>query len=145
MNIRRKLDMNQVFDTTLKALAASNKMRELRNNVIGANIANVETPGYKAKKLDFEDALKTAIDQEGVGGLHTSHKSHFLINKDAVARLQADIYDNPEINVSNDGNTVDMEKEMSNLFNNNLMYRAANQLINKKLAALRYAATDGGR
>lgn len=137
--------MNQIFDKTLRALAASNKMRELKQNVISANIANAETPGYKAKKVDFGDALQVALDREDLGKMHISHADHFLMGEGAISRLRADVYDNPEISVSNDGNTVDLEKEMAETYQNNLMYRAANQLINKKLAALKYAASDGGR
>jgi flagellar basal-body rod protein FlgB len=63
----------------------------------------------------------------------------------AIGRVRADVYDNPEINYSNDGNTVDLEKEMSKQVQNSIMYNAATQLINKKLAALKYAASEGGR
>jgi flagellar basal-body rod protein FlgB len=59
--------------------------------------------------------------------------------------VRADVYDNPDINLSNDGNTVDLEKEMANLQENTILYRAALQLINKKLGALRYVSTEGTR
>ena len=121
--------MNQVFDKTLRALATSNKMREVKQNVLSANVANAETPGYHAQKVDFESALKSAIQQDS--------------NK--IDTLKADIFDNPEVDVSNDGNTVDLEKELASMVENNIMYRAANQLINKKLASLKYVASDGGR
>lgn len=137
--------MNQIFDKTLQALAASNRMRELRQNITSANIANAETAGYKAKKIDFEEALRAAVEQRGVQSVEGSHKDHFVISSGSMGPVHAEIYDNPEVNVSNDGNTVDLEKEMATMFENNLMHRAANQLINKKLAALKYAATEGGR
>ena len=56
--------------------------------------------------------------------------------------MRPDIYDNPEGAMSNDGNTVDLEREMSNLAENTLIHKAALQLINKKLAQLKYA-TEG--
>lgn len=123
--------MNPVFDKTLKALQTAGQMRQLKQNVLSANVANVETPGYKAKKVDFEEALKSALNSENSMALD--------------AGIRADVYDNPEIDVANDGNTVDMEKEMAAMTENNIMYRAVTQMINKKLAALKYAATDGGR
>jgi flagellar basal-body rod protein FlgB len=55
------------------------------------------------------------------------------------------VFDNPEGPVTNDGNNVDMEKEMATLAENSILYRAAIQLINKKLASMKYAASDGGR
>ncbi|MCJ8277660.1 MAG: flagellar basal body rod protein FlgB [Bdellovibrionales bacterium] len=137
--------MGQIFDKTIKALNTSLQMRQLKQNVISANVANAETPGYRAKKMDFEAALASAIDREDLGKMHVEHGDHFLMGQGAIGRVRADIYDNPEINYSNDGNTVDMEKEMAALNENSLMYDAATKLINKKLAALKYAASDGGR
>ena len=107
--------MSQIFDKTIKALNASMQMRQLRQNVINANIANAETPNYKAQKMDFENALQKAIDSEGMGKMHVSHKDHFLMGEGAIAGVAPDVYDNPEINYSNDGNTVDLEKEMATL------------------------------
>jgi len=132
INLEKRMGMSQVFDNTLKALAMSTRMRELRQNVISANIANAETPGYKSKVVDFEGALASALKEE-------------LPLNDKLETLKASVYDNPEAEVGLDGNSVDLEKEMSAMLENNLMYRTATQLINKKLAALKYAATDGGR
>lgn len=137
--------MSGLFDTTTKALGSSANLRLLRQNVISSNIANAETPGYKAKKVDFEEALSRAIDHEGLGRVHTSDAEHFLLGQGAISRARADVYDNPDANVSNDGNTVDLEKELSALGENTILYKAALQMINKKLGALRYAVTEGGR
>ncbi|MBC86963.1 MAG: flagellar basal-body rod protein FlgB, partial [Bdellovibrionaceae bacterium] len=60
--------MSGIFDKTTDGLAASINFRQLRNNTISSNIANAETPGYKAKKMDFESALKRALDTEGLRG-----------------------------------------------------------------------------
>ncbi|MBO9666247.1 MAG: flagellar basal body rod protein FlgB [Bdellovibrio sp.] len=135
--------MSDLFDKTTNALATSMRMRQLRNNITSSNIANAETPGYHAKKMDFEDALSRALDMDGKNGLATSSGSHFAAGGLSVGRSQPDIYENPEGAVNNDGNTVDLEKEMSALSENAIMYKTALQLINKKMAALKYAAGDG--
>ena len=119
--------MSQIFDKTTDALSASLNFRSLRQNVTASNIANAETPNYKAKVVDFEDALIRALDFGG------------------IERTKPDVYDNPEVNVTNDQNTVDLEKEMATLQENSILYKAALQLINKKLGALRYAVSEGGR
>lgn len=137
--------MKSVFDKTTDALAASINFRNLRHNVTASNLANAETPGYKAKVLDFEDALARAIDLEGMNAANKAGPDDFAMGSGAISRAKADIYENPEGNVTNDGNSVDMEREMSNLQENSILYKAALQLINKKLGSLRYAATDGGR
>lgn len=134
--------MSRIFDKTTDALGAAINMRNLKHNVISSNIANAETPGYAAKKLDFEDALARALDIDGKGAMTTDHPDHIAIGGGGMGRVSADIYENPEGATNNDRNTVDLEREMSALAENTIMHRAALQLINKKLAALRYAATE---
>ncbi|MEK7355032.1 MAG: flagellar basal body rod protein FlgB [Bdellovibrionota bacterium] len=137
--------MADLFDKTTRALGASLQLRQTRNSVISANIANAETPGYSAKKVDFEDALGRALTMEDAKAITGSDPAHFAMGPGAISRTKADVYDNPDASVNNDGNTVDLEKEMTSLAENSIAYKAAVQLINKKMAALKYAATDGGR
>jgi len=136
--------MADLFDKTTRALGATANLRQTRHNVISSNIANAETPGYQAKKLDFENALSRALSIEDMAPAG-NEPGHFMSGPGAISNVRADIYENPDVAVSNDGNTVDLEREMSSLAENSIMYKAAVQLINKKLASLRYAATDGGR
>lgn len=135
--------MADLFDKTTRALGASINLRQTRNNVISSNIANAETPGYQAKKLDFENALSRALDFEDAGNLKGMNEGHFPTGPGAISRVKADIYENPDADVNNDGNTVNLEREMTELADNSIMYKAAIQLINKKMAALKYAAGDG--
>lgn len=135
--------MSIIFDKTSQTLGAALNMRLLKNNVISSNIANAETPNYHAKKIDFEEALARAVDLDGMRGMQTSHSEHFALGGRGPASVGPEIYDNPDGAINNDGNTVDLEREMSSLAENTIMYKAALQLINKKLAALRYAIGDG--
>lgn len=137
--------MSDLFDKTTKGLAASLNMRQLRHNLIAANVANAETPNYHAKKLDFEEALSRALDVDNLRGVSVTHDDHFPISGSGVSSVRPDVYENPEGAINNDGNTVDLEREMSNLSENNLLYKSALQLINKKMAALKYVSTEGGK
>lgn len=135
--------MSDLFDKTTKSLGAAVQFRQMRQNVINSNIANAETPGYKAKRLDFEEALSRAVDIYGLGRMSADHPDHFAVNGNAISKVRADVYDNPDIALNNDGNTVDLEREMAELADNSIVYKAAIQLINKKLGGLAYAATEG--
>lgn len=135
--------MSQLFDKTTSALGAAINMRQIKQNLISSNIANAETPNFHAKKLDFEDALSRAVDTEGMRSMTTSHGEHFSVGGGSLQHVRPQIYENPEGAINNDGNTVDLEKEMSSLAENSILYKAALQLINKKLAAIKYAANDG--
>ncbi len=137
--------MSNLFDKTTDALSKSLDMRLLRNNITTANIANAETPNYVAKKIDFEKDLARALELEGIPKMDVTHPDHMPIAQGRVDRVVADIYDNPDIDLNNDKNTVDVEKEISTLTENSIIYKAAVELIKKKMAALRYAASEGGR
>jgi flagellar basal-body rod protein FlgB len=135
--------MSNLFDKTTQALHTAANMRQLRQNLISSNVANAETPGYHAKKLDFEEALARSLDIDGLKGMSTSHEDHIPVGGGSIQNVRPDIYENPEGQVSNDGNTVNLEKEMASLAENTALYRAAIQLINKKLGALKYAVSEG--
>jgi flagellar basal-body rod protein FlgB len=137
--------MADLFDKTTRALGASLSMRQLRNSVISSNIANAETPGYTAKKMDFENALERAVNIEDVAQPSGTEPGHYATGPGSISRIKADIYENPDVEVNPDGNTVNMEREMASLAENSIMYKAAIQLINKKMATLKYAVTEGGR
>lgn len=135
--------MSKLFDRTAEAVSKSLDMRLLRHNITSANIANAETPGYVAKKVDFENELTRAIQLEGVAPVNTTDPQHKSTIEDAIKRVQADISDNPDVAYANDKNTVDLEKEMATLTENSIIYKAAIELMRKKMAALKYSVGDG--
>ena len=63
-------------DKTLQALATSLNFRKLRQDVIASNIANADTPGYKARRIEFEEALARALDLEKQRSLRVNDKKH---------------------------------------------------------------------
>jgi flagellar basal-body rod protein FlgB len=128
-----------VNDKTLKALAAAVKFREMRQEIISSNIANSETPGFKAKRLDFEEALARALDVDGNMGMNAEDPEHFDVGSGGFNNLEPDLYDDPNGIVSEDGNTVDRDAEMAKMAENKIMYDALVQLINKKMGLMKYA------
>ena len=129
----------RIDDATIKALSASIKMREMRQEVITSNIANADTPGYKSKRLGFEEALARALDVDGEQSLNTSDDGHYDVGSGGFANLQPEIYEDPNGVVSADGNTVDRDHEMSQMAKNKILYDASVQLLNKKLGLMKYA------
>jgi flagellar basal-body rod protein FlgB len=129
-----------LFDKTTDALATSIAMRQVRQSVTQANIANAETPNYHAKKVDFEAALAQALDIEGNNSLGATHGDHFATG--GKPSVTPGIYENPDVSVGNDGNTVNLEHEMAALAENTILYKTALQLINKKMAAMKYAISE---
>ena len=128
-----------IDDKTMQALAASLKYRQLRQELIASNIANAETPGYKAKKIDFEEALSRALDVDDEMKMQTTDSKHFNVGNGGFNNLEPEIHDDPNGIVSPDGNTVDRDQEMADMAENKIMYDASVQLLNKKLGLMKYA------
>ncbi len=128
-----------VNDKTLQALTTALNFREMRQELITSNVANANTPGFKAKKLDFEEALARALDVDGNMKMNATDGRHYNVGSGGFNNLEPEIYDNPNGVVSENGNTVDVEAEMATMAENKLMYDALVQLINKKMGIMKYA------
>jgi len=112
----------------------------MRQELIGRNIANVDTPGYKAVDVDFEDALE--------------HAQNHLSTLD-VARTDAKHIDTSESrtpfrvsfreggNARADGNTVEIEQELTQMTETGIRYQTVAQLISDKLILLKSIASGG--
>jgi flagellar basal-body rod protein FlgB len=132
-------------DKTIQALATSLNFRQMRQELIAANIANAETPGYKSKRLDFEAALARALDIDGQMSMNSSDKRHFNVGSGGFDNLQPEVYDDPNGIVSEDGNTVDRDHELALMAENKILYDATIQLLNKKLGLKKYAISSQGQ
>ena len=127
--------MSKLFDNSIDVMGKAMDMYLVRHAVITDNIANANTPGYKARRVDFEAELAKAVDDIESGGATTRDIASILpgIHQDATSEEGLD------------KNTVDMDREMSAMTKNDVKYSAAAQQISKKFALLKYAITDGGR
>lgn len=122
-----------LFDSSIDVLHKSLDMYLERQSLISDNIANAETPGFKARKLDFEGELQRAVDnhENGVAGAD-------------ISGVQGTVYEDAESETGQDLNTVDMDREMAAMTKNDLKYSASSQAVQKKFALLRYAISEGG-
>ena len=120
---------NILFDPTTRGLAQALTLHQQRHEVLASNVANVETPGYRAKELDFGAALKEAFvaAEEPAPRLP---ETRVLEDRDAPRRA--------------DGNTVDIDMQMAKLGANGGRYVALARILGHRLALLRQAI-DGSR
>jgi len=135
-----------IFNFSDKLQMESLNQRLTRNKVITGNIANSETPGYRALGYDFEDQLQALSGIDQPFSMKTSNDKHFRdSNTQADGSIQPDVYVRPQESITEDGNTVDVDQEMAQLAQNQILYRAASELISRKIGILRYAISTGGR
>lgn len=131
-----------VNDKTLQALAAAAKFREMRQEIISSNIANSEVPGYKAKRLDFEEALARALDVDGELTMKMTDPKHFNVGGGGFNNLKPELRESTSGVVDDTGNTVDVQDEMARQAENKIMYDAIVQLMNKKLGLMKYVVNS---
>ncbi len=115
-----------------------------RQNVVSANLANINTPGYKARSLEFEKDLQAALDLSEKGALARTHPRHLPLafSPDATeATLLKDF--TPRVIEGVD--SVDLDKEMGTMAKNNLMYNALSTVMAKNFSGLKQVIQDGGK
>jgi flagellar basal-body rod protein FlgB len=136
--------MAGLFDRNVTLLERSLDFRAKRNGLLAANVANVETPGYKAKDLVFEQALAEALHAVRPGPLATDNPRHIQpTNPPPLERVKGSVIDSANPIGSLDGNSVDLEKEMAKLAENQVAYQALVQMISHKFSQLRTAIREG--
>lgn len=130
------------FDPTMGALNTALNLRLINQNVISSNIANADTPGYHAQKMEFEGALRDAL---GVGGrLAPAETDPRHIAPHVTDPVDPEIFEDPNGVESLDGNTVDRANEMAKMAENQLLFDASAEMLKRKLGMLKYAITEGG-
>lgn len=110
------------------------KARALRNEVLASNIANADTPNYKARDVDFGSALRQAQGGIAMQKTNVMHREAggMLTTQDAVKYR---IPTQPTL----DGNTVETDVEQAAFAENALMYRASLSFLSGQIRTLRYA------
>ncbi len=132
----------RIADRTIAVLQKSLDLRAQKQQVIASNIANAETPGYSARKFNFEDNLRKAINSPEMMGRKTNAK-HFPIGSNGISAVQGNITKQIATNPFGDGNSVSVDDEMFDLAENQLLYEAGSQILKKKFTLLKFAAGDG--
>ena len=134
-----KIDQYLSFNETALSLRAQ------RQELLASNIANADTPNYKARDIDFSSALQNALASKGAGGpLATTAPKHLprgLATGDVLANGTPVLY-RGEVQGSVDGNTVDMDVERNQFADNALRYETGITMINHQIKGL-LAAIQG--
>jgi flagellar basal-body rod protein FlgB len=142
--------MSILFDKTMMMLQTGLGVRRHQQAVTSSNIANADTPGYRARKADFSAALDRAQDRMGSHGIERTNARHLRGDSASAQPLAAgsilseDTGLQPDVRLSEapvrqDGNNVDLEHEMSFLAANGAEYQALATITRKKFGLMKYA------
>lgn len=111
-----------------------------RQRAISNNIANHETPGYKAIKVNFEDSLEKEIErlENGVPSKETIQKGI-----DALKSSDIDVYSDYSTTERADGNNVDLDLENIEMAKTQIQYQYLTRSMTDMFSRLRYAISEG--
>ncbi len=112
------------------------RIRAQRQEVIAANIANADTPNYKARDVDFKSAMQQVTAQMTNNNMSTIKTSEKHMNGAATNNASAGLGEplfRPVIQGSIDGNTVDMDVERNAFADNAIRYQASLQMMNGQI------------
>lgn len=123
-------------------LQSALNLREQRTQVLASNIANADTPNYKARDFDFSTQLRQNLSPDGLKPLPSVHLERTNARHIAAqARHDAaiDLKYRIPYQASLDGNTVEMDVERNAFAENALQQQSTIQLINQRMRAMQLA------
>ncbi|MFQ3573335.1 MAG: flagellar basal body rod protein FlgB [Thermodesulfovibrionales bacterium] len=112
-------------DKTMMILERVMDVTAFRRKILASNIANADTPGYKAKDVSFQAEMRKALDDIKSGNIRNDHSF--------------EIFETTNTMPNRDGNTVNVDIEMAKISENSLTYNTAIQLYSRKARMLRDA------
>ncbi|AGB40622.1 flagellar basal-body rod protein FlgB [Halobacteroides halobius DSM 5150] len=129
----------QNFDLLQKSLDGLST----RHKAISSNIANVDTPGYKRRKVNFKEQLTKALD--GNNNLAITDKSHISLNSRSISSVEPKVSIEEDTKIRSDGNNVSIDAEMANLAKNTLEYQATIKQLSNQFGRLNLVIKKGGK
>jgi flagellar basal-body rod protein FlgB len=134
--------LRQLFADAFDVLQKNLDLRQQRHDVLSANIANAETPGFIAKDVQFEEALRAAV-LAPTGELRHTHPQHLPHLVAALHDVQGRLVARPSDDVGRDLNSVAMDREMAALTTNAFHYNASAELLSRLFSSLRRTIGEG--
>ncbi|MCB2017419.1 MAG: flagellar basal body rod protein FlgB [Hydrogenophaga sp.] len=114
-------------------------LRSQRQQVLASNIANADTPGYIARDFDFAAAFKDATEGSQRSGLSQTANGHMRLSgpQPGDPKLAYTVQTQP----SEDGNSVDLDRERANFVDNSIRYESTLRFINSNVKTMLSAIT----
>ncbi|THE14463.1 flagellar basal body rod protein FlgB [Bacillus timonensis] len=129
----------KLFSNTIHSLEKALDNSALRQKVISNNIANVDTPNYKAQDVSFKNLLSNEMNSP-LRANRTNEK-HFEFT--SSKRLNSQVVTKNDTAYNHNGNNVDIDKEMALLAENQIYYNAVTERISGKFNTLKTVIKGG--
>ncbi|CAM3418484.1 flagellar basal body rod protein FlgB [Cytobacillus oceanisediminis] len=129
----------KLFSGTISTIEHALDYSSLKQKVISQNIANADTPNYKAKDVSFKEVFQQAVN--GSLEANKSGSRHFDF-KGRPSSAQG-VVTKRNVSYNHNGNSVDLDKEMSDLATNQIYYNAMIERMSGKFSSLQNVIRGG--
>ena len=134
----------RLFGFTHQLLELSMRARAARHEVLSANIANADTPGFRPRDLDFESVVRSAMELDDRPVSREQQMDAILSGPLVSEQIYEPLIGGERHGEERfDGNRVSLDGQMALLNENALSYEANLTLFSRALAKLRYVISDG--
>mgnify|MGYP001031143546 FL=1 len=134
---------SRIFGGTIDLLHRSLNLRSSQHRVIAANVANADTPHYKAFEVAVGEELRKLRPEASRVQPVRTHAGHLPVGRGGTDRVTLKAVAPPELDLRADGNTVDLDRSMGSLAENAIQYKASAQFISRKFKSLKNAISGG--
>ncbi len=125
-------------DNAIQAAKMALDGLSLRQQIISRNIANIDTPGYRAQEVEFESALQRALRSNGQVQMAVTNSGHLAASSNKTFyQVKAQAGGTARA----DENNVDIDTELLNMSETGIQYQAVSQELSKKLLLLKTIAS----
>jgi len=129
-----------LFGAGFLRLESAMSARERVQSVYAANIANADTPNYRADTRTFSDFM---AEKSGSTSMTRTNPSHLQAHKSVP--LSGGVFNRASVSARMDGNTVDTQKEMTAMAENQMMHELNMTILRGRLSGLANVIKEGGR
>ncbi len=136
------MDFKLLDNKAFAVLKNSLEISTVRHNMISSNIANVDTTGYKPQDIDFKKTLDAELNNKS-GKLFQTNEKHYAQSSLSGYILTEENEDDMADKYHLD--SVDIDKEMKNLSENNIKFRMSVEMLLRKISMLKQAIIEGGK
>lgn len=136
--------MKSLFEGHILLTGKVLDMRLARQNVVMSNLANITTPKYKARRLEFEQDLQSALNRDARGKMTRTEGGHMPSVFDAET-FGPDLIKGFKHRVIHGEDNVDLDKEMAVMAKNTLMYNALSTVLKKNFEGLNTVISEGAK
>ena len=137
------MKVNMLFDKTMASLERSLNLRSQNQKLIVSNIANMDTPNFKAFKMMMGEEMDNTAGQGSPLTMTRTQVGHLAPSSGGMDPGRIERVEEDPMALRGDGNTVELDREMANLAENTMMYNTATRIISTKFKTLRDVIKGG--